>query len=239
MQELLTIFKKAFSVIQIHWFSLLTITLITEGTVLFTQMYWSGFLSQQNFGMFGNMQGLIKGILGLMMISILTPIGKSAAAYLINKKETNLLAGLQAYLAVFKKLHLVLVAGLIWFVGTFIGVAFLVIPGIIFFFGSQFTIQILVVENVGVLGAFKKSWKLVKQDIWSVIAVFLIVEITQGIIGSIITSTILSVLPSAKGFVLDWFVAIFMAILVYVPIAVMYLERKERGVGDVDNKHFS
>jgi len=228
MQELSTVFQKSLLAIQKYWFSLLTVTLLTEGLVLFSKMHWSNFLNQQNFSSLGDMEGFVRGILGFMIISVLTPVGKSATAYLINKKDTNLLAGLQAYLAVFKKLHLVLLAGLIWFVGTFVGLAFLVIPGIIFFFGSQFAIQILVVENVGIFDAFKKSWKLVKQNIWTLIAMFLIVEIGQGIIGGFITSMILSILPSASGFGLEWFVAIFMAILVYVPIAVMYLERKEK-----------
>lgn len=228
MQELSTVFKKSILTIQKYWLDLLIITFITEGVVLFAGNIWSSFLNQQNFSFFGGVQGFVRGILGFMIISILTPVGKSATAYLINKKDTKWLAAFQAYSVVFKKLHLVLIAGFIWFVGTFVGLVFFIIPGAIFFFASQFTIQILVVENLGILDAFKKSWKLVKQNIWSLIVLFLIIEIGQGIIGGTITSLILSVLPSVGGFILDWLVATFVALLVYVPIAVMYLERREK-----------
>lgn len=230
MTELKNIFTKSLQTIQKYWISLLTITFVTEGIVLFTKTYWTNFLSQQNFNIFGGFSDVVKAILGLMMISLLTPIGKSATAYLISKKQSKIYSGVTSYLAILKKLPLILAVSFIWFAGTFAGLGLFIIPGVIFFFGSQLTIQAMVVENLGILEAFKRGWQLVKQNIWAIIILFLVIEIGQGIMSSILAGIILAIIPKSNLYYLDWFVSTFAALFVYVPLAIMYLERREKEV---------
>lgn len=227
MKELLAVFETSILTIRKHWFPLIIITFLTEGVVLFARTKWSYFLDFQEFSAFGSLAGIVKGVLDFMAISVLTPIGKSATAYLIDTNETTWISGFSAYWAAIKKLPQILIAGLMWFFGAFVGLLFLLVPGIIFFFGSQFVIQVLLVENVSIFEAFKRSWKLAKINIWAVIGLFLIVEITQGILGDLLKTLIEKRVPVFPEYAADWFVSTFMALIVYVPIAVLYLIRKD------------
>ena len=164
------------------------------------------------------------------MISLLTPIGKSCMTYYFHKKENGEnISGPVAYLSALKMLPLLLVASALWFLGTLLGLAVLIIPGLWFFFASQFVAHSILVDKLGVLEAFKRSWALVTKGFSLVVIIFLLLEITQGIFGGIFTSSLLAIAPFLKHYqyFVDWFVSIFTGAMVYVPLAVIYLERRK------------
>ncbi|MEH2382890.1 MAG: hypothetical protein V7K27_29060 [Nostoc sp.] len=228
MYELSIVFQKSLLAIRKYWFSLLTITFITEGIVLFAQ----DVLKKQKFD-FLSSPGRV--FLGFFVVSLFTPPGKAAVAYLLSRGQAQANSGLVAYLEVIKTLPLVLIVGVLWYIGTLIGLGLLLVPGIGFFFYGQFVAQALVVEKLGVVAAFQTSWNLVKQQFWTLVVLFFALEIGQGIVSQIFTAIIFGIIPSAKPYIVEWFVATLVAVFVYVPLAVMYLERSHKHVKV--NKH--
>ncbi|WGV27149.1 hypothetical protein [Halotia branconii] len=225
MHELNIVFYKSFLAIQKYWFSLLTITFITEGIVLLTQE----FVKNQTLDFLGFLSSPGRVFLGFFVISLLTPLGKAAVACLISQGQAQPSSGLVAYLEVIKVLPLVLTVGILWYIGTIIGLGLLLIPGICFFFYSQFVAQALVVEKLSIVAAFQRSWDLVKQKFWTLVVLFFALEIGQGVVSEIFSAVIFAIIPSAKPYIVEWFVATVVAISVYVPLAVMYLERSKKG----------
>jgi uncharacterized membrane protein SirB2 len=224
MSELSVVFRKSLLAIQKYWVSLLIITFITEGIVLFAQE----FLQNQTLDFLGSFSSNGRVFLKFFLISVLTPPGKAATAYLISRGQAQPNSGLVAYWEVIKLLPLVLLVGLLWYIGTIIGLGLLLVPGLWFFFHSQFVAQALVVEKLSVVAAFQTSWHLVKQKFWNLVVLFFVLEIGQGIVGGIFSAIILGIIPSAQPYILEWFVATLVAILVYVPLAIIYLERSQK-----------
>jgi hypothetical protein len=85
MYELNIVFQKSLLAIRKYWFSLLTITFITEGIVLFAQEL----LKNQPLDFFGFFPSTGKVILGFFVVSVLTPPGKAAVAYLISRSQAQ------------------------------------------------------------------------------------------------------------------------------------------------------
>jgi uncharacterized membrane protein SirB2 len=224
MYELSIVFQKSVSAIRKYWFSLLTITFITEGIVLYAQEL----LKNETLDFLGSLASTGRVFLRLFVVSVLTPPGKATVAYLISRGQAQANSGLVAYLEVIKTLPLVLIVGVLWYIGTLIGLALLLVPGIAFFFYSQFVAQSLVVEKLGVVAAFQTSWNLVKQQFWTLVLLFFTLEIGQGIVGGIFSAILFGIIPSAKPYIVEWFVATLVAVIVYVPLAVMYLERSHK-----------
>ena len=228
--EFNTIFIKSWTFLKKYWLGIFCITFISEGVVAFVNKWWTQYLKSVNLDFFGFIEGFAHGVLGFLVISLLTPIGKSCMAYYFHKKENGEpISGPAAYMSALKMLPFILIAAALWFLGTLLGLAVLIIPGLWFFFSSQFVTHAMMVDRLGVIEAFKRSRALVAKGFGAVVLVFLLLEITQGIFGGILTSIILAILPilGQHQYFVDWFVAIFTGAIVYVPLAVMYLERRK------------
>jgi hypothetical protein len=224
------IFKKSWVFLKKYWLGIFCITFISEGVVAFANKWWSQYVNTMNLDFLGFIEGFAHGVISFFVISLLTPIGKSCMAYYFHKKENGEnISGPSAYLSALKMLPFLLVASALWFLGTLLGLAVLIIPGLWFFFSSQFVAHAIMVDRLGVIEAFKRSRSLVAKGFGAVVIVFLLLEITQGIFGGFVTSVILAILPilGQHQYFVDWFVAIFTGAIVYVPLAVMYLERRK------------
>jgi hypothetical protein len=232
MNELNVVAQKLIRFLLKYWVALLTITGITEGGVLLANHYWNPFVQSLNLSFLGSLAGIVQGVLGAFMISLLTPIGKAVTAYLIEVEHPTPLAGLSVYGNTLSKIPTLLGVSFLWFLGTVIGLCLLIVPGLVIFIGGQFAAQAVVVENLGVMAAFKRSWRLVKQEITDVVLLFIAIEVGQGILSGILGALITGVIPSFNPFLLDWLLSTIVATFVYVPLAVMYLER--RNVAEFD-----
>jgi hypothetical protein len=232
-KEFETIFMKSFALLKKYWLAIFCITFISEGVVAFANKYWMQYLEKVNLDSLGFFEGFVNALLGFFVISLLTPIGKSCMAYYFHKKEKGEnISGPVAYLTALRMLPILLAAAALWYLGTLLGLALLIIPGLWFFFSSQFVAHAIMVDQLGIREAFKRSRALVARGFSLVVILFLFLEITQGVFGGILTSIILALIPilNQHQYFLDWFVSIFTGAIVYVPLAVMYLERREHNI---------
>lgn len=84
-----------------------------------------------------------------------------------------------------------IIFGILWGIGVGIGFILLVIPGLILITFWCVGAPAIVVEREGPIGAFGRSWNLVRGDAWSVFAallvILIIVIVIQFILGAIAT----------------------------------------------------
>jgi hypothetical protein len=113
---------------------------------------------------------IVKFLLGLPLISVVTPFAKVAAVVAFG----HILAGkipsfIGAYTPVLQRLLPLLLAVLLWSVSAFLGVIALVVGTVIVLIGGQFIAVATVIEKLEPIEAAKRSWSLVKPHFFIVL----------------------------------------------------------------------
>jgi hypothetical protein len=169
-------------------------------------------------------------ILGIPLIALINPIAKAAIIVAIlditrDAKPTFR----RAYSSVFLRFGAVIAASLLWLVSVAGGVAALVIPGLFLLIAGQCIMGVVVTEKLDGVAAFRRSWELVKPKFWSVLLIFLFVEITPGLLNTPISLLLSNFLGDGNGV---WVAAIIQRTwsspFAYAILAVMFLDLQAR-----------
>ncbi len=228
MHELIDVARASASAIRRHAFALLIITALTEAVVAVASGFWRPMVEALPLSGLGPLEGPLRGVLGLAAVSVITPIGKAATAVLIHRGDRGLLAALAALGVIANILPLIIVAAALWYLATLVGLALLVVPGVLVFFGSQFAIQALAVERIAIRAAFRRSFALVARGPAAVVVLFVTLEVGQGVLTGLLEAATGPVTPPSFISVRDWLISAVMAVIVYVPLAVMFIQRMRR-----------
>lgn len=115
--------------------------------------------------------------------------------------------------------------GLLFAIGVTIGFLFLIVPGLILITFWSVGAPAIVVEGIGPIDAFKRSWRLVRGDAWSVFGVLLVVLLI--VIGIGIVLGVLAT-PIGDGKAATWIAAIISATITApifaIAVTVLYYE---------------
>lgn len=86
-----------------------------------------------------------------------------------------------------------LLAALITGVLPFVGLALLVLPGLVLWAGWALTIPVLVLERLGPLQSIRRSWQLVRPDLWRVWSIRAVAAMLAWVIQSLLALPLLAI----------------------------------------------
>ncbi|HXV93643.1 MAG TPA: hypothetical protein VD813_10125, partial [Pseudonocardia sp.] len=168
-------------------------------------------------------------VLGLPLVALVNPVAKAATVVAVDR----VLAGRpvspwSAYRPVLARFGTVAALCVLWFAAVALGVAALVVPGIVLLVAGQCLMGAAVLEGHGVRGAAARSRELVMPAFWSVLALFLLLEVAGGVAGSLVDLAFAPVVETVDG--AGWFVAVAgraaVSPFVYAMPAVLFLDRR-------------
>ena len=176
---------------------------------------------------------ILSFILGIPLIALINPISKVAIIIAIIDITNGVKPTFRrAYSVVFSRFGAVIAASALWLISVAVGVLVLVIPGLFLLIAGQCIMGVVVTENLKGVAAFRRSWELVKPKFWSVLTIFLFVEITPGLLSAPISLLLSNFLGGGNGV---WATAIiertWTSPFVYAILAVMFLDLQAKNKG--------
>ncbi len=173
--------------------------------------------------------GLLAFALGLPLVALVNPIGKAATVVAVEATLAGRLwSPWAAYRPVLARLGVVFALASLWLVAVLAGAVALLLPAIVLLVGGQCLMGAAVLERRGPAGAVARSWALVRPAFWSVLALFVVLEVAGGVVGTVVEQGLSMVIdPGGPG---GWFVAIAARActspFVYATLAVLFLDRR-------------
>lgn len=168
--------------------------------------------------------GVTSFLAGMPAIAVITPLAKAAAIVAIDRWERGETGALHAaFRALGRRFPILLAASLLWTIAVFAGAVLLIVPGVILLVLGQCLMGAVILEERSLRDAAQRSLALVRPRFLSVLALFIILQVSVGVASSLLEPLLGHTL---SGWPLDLVVSALLSPFALAPLAVLFLHSR-------------
>lgn len=167
---------------------------------------------------------VVSFLAGAPAIALVTPLAKAAAIVAIDRWDRGESGALRAaFAAVARHFPGLFAASLLWAVAVFAGAVLLIVPGVIILVLGQCLMGAIILEGRPLRDAARRSLDLVGPRFLSVLALFVIIQVTVGAASSLLEA---GLGRGLSGWPLDILVSALLTPFALAPLAVLFLRSR-------------
>ena len=167
---------------------------------------------------------VVSFLAGMPAIAVITPLAKAAAIVAIDRWERGETGALHsAFGALGRRFPILLAASLLWTIAVFAGAVLLILPGLILLVLGQCLMGAIILEERSLRDAARRSFALVRPRFLSVLALFIILQVSVGVASSLLEPLLGHAL---SGWPLDLLVSALLSPFALAPLAVLFLHSR-------------